>query len=107
NDKLLTASYPEETTQTLLTRHPSHKRTNWHHHNYIILKPLDGKGGSSIFLIRLEVPTRSVIVETLTGLGSFYCLAQFYLPAFKDVVKLVLVVDVVPVPFCLSRIPIS
>jgi glutathione synthase len=45
-----------------------------------------------------------VIAETLTELGSRYCMAQNYLPAIKDGDKRVLVVDGEPVPYCLARI---
>jgi hypothetical protein len=46
-----------------------------------------------------------VIAETLTELGTRYCMAQNYLPAIKDGDKRVLVVDGEPVPYCLARIP--
>lgn len=46
-----------------------------------------------------------MIAETLTELGSRYCMAQNYLPAIKDGDKRVLVVDGEPVPYCLARIP--
>ncbi|STR43884.1 glutathione synthetase [Klebsiella michiganensis] len=43
-----------------------------------------------------------MITETLTELGSRYCMAQNYLPAIKDGDKRVLVVDGEPVPYCLA-----
>lgn len=107
NEKLFTAWFADLTPDTLVTRNASQIRKFWQQHNDIILKPLDGMGGASIFRIRQEDPNLSVIVETLTGHGSFYCMAQNYLPAIKDGDKRVLVVDGEPVPYCLARIPKS
>jgi len=71
----------------------------------VILKPLDGMGGASIFRLKPEDANVSVIIETLTEHGSRFCMAQNYLPAIKDGDKRVLVVDGEPVPYCLARIP--
>ncbi|WP_338636153.1 glutathione synthase [Erwinia persicina] len=107
NEKLFTAWFAELTPDTLVTRNASQIREFWQEHGDIILKPLDGMGGASIFRIKQEDPNLSVIIETLTEHGSFYCMAQNYLPAIKDGDKRVLVVDGEPVPYCLARIPKS
>lgn len=62
-------------------------------------------GGASIFRVKEGDPNIGVIAETLTELGTRYCMAQNYLPAIKDGDKRVLVVDGEPVPYCLARIP--
>ena len=64
------------------------------------MKPLDGMGGASIFRVKEGDPNIGVIAETLTELGTRYCMAQNYLPAIKDGDKRVLVVDGEPVPYC-------
>ncbi|MTD28249.1 glutathione synthase [Erwinia sorbitola] len=107
NEKLFTAWFAELTPDTLVTRNASQIREFWQEHGDIILKPLDGMGGASIFRIKKEDPNLSVIIETLTEHGSFYCMAQNYLPAIKEGDKRVLVVDGEPVPYCLARIPKS
>lgn len=107
NEKLFTAWFAELTPDTLVTRSAAQIREFWQHYGDIILKPLDGMGGASIFRIKREDPNLSVIIETLTGHGNFYCMAQNYLPAIKDGDKRVLVVDGEPVPYCLARIPKS
>ncbi|MNH09378.1 Glutathione synthetase [compost metagenome] len=71
----------------------------------MILKPLDGMGGASIFRMKEDDANVGVIIETLTEHGSQYCMAQTYLPAIKQGDKRVLVVDGEPVPYCLARIP--
>ncbi|CAH0287235.1 glutathione synthase [Erwinia aphidicola] len=107
NEKLFTAWFAELTPDTLVTRNASQIREFWQQHGDIILKPLDGMGGASIFRVKKEDPNLSVIIETLTQHGSFYCMAQNFIPGIKDGDKRVLVVDGEPVPYCLARIPKS
>ncbi|WP_413726602.1 glutathione synthase [Sodalis sp. RH16] len=105
NEKLFTAWFAHHTPDTLVSRRDDHIRAFWHQHGDIILKPLDGMGGTSIFRVKPEDPNLSVIIETLTGYGRHFCMAQNFLPAIKDGDKRVLVVDGEPVPYCLARIP--
>ena len=107
NEKLFTAWFAELTPDTLVTRNASQIREFWQQHGDIILKPLDGMGGAPIFRVKKEDPNLSVIIETLTQHGSFYCMAQNFIPGIKDGDKRVLVVDGEPVPYCLARIPKS
>ena len=74
-------------------------------HGDIILKPLDGMGGSSVFRVRRDDPNRNVIVETLTQLGSRTIMAQRFIPEIAQGDKRILLIDGEPVPYCLARIP--
>jgi glutathione synthase len=105
NEKLFTAWFAEFTPETLVTRQTQHIKAFHQTHHDIILKPLDGMGGSSIFRIKQDDPNVSVIIETLTEHNTRYCMAQNFIPAIKDGDKRVLVVDGEPVPYCLARIP--
>lgn len=105
NEKLFTAWFPELTPATLVTRRAELIKSFYAKHNDIILKPLDGMGGSSIFRIKPQDANVSVIIETLTRLGENYCMAQNYLPEIVDGDKRILVVDGEPMPYCLARIP--
>ncbi|WP_406705850.1 glutathione synthase [Sodalis sp.] len=107
NEKLFTAWFARHTPDTLVSRRDDHIRVFWQEHGDIILKPLDGMGGTSIFRVKQDDPNLAVIVETLTGYGRHFCMAQNYLPAIKDGDKRVLVVDGEPVSYCLARIPKS
>lgn len=107
NEKLFTAWFPELTPDTLVSRRAEHIRAFHDKHQDIILKPLDGMGGASIFRVKPQDPNLSVIIETLTEHGSRFCMAQNFLPAISDGDKRVLVVDGEPVPYCLARIPKS
>lgn len=105
NEKLYTAWFSEFTPDTLVTRSKEKLRAFWQEHGDIILKPLDGMGGASIFRVKQDDANFGVITETLTSHGQFFCMAQNYLPAIKEGDKRVLVVDGEPVPWCLARIP--
>jgi glutathione synthase len=71
----------------------------------VILKPLDGMGGSSIFRHTAGHPNLSVILETLTLHGKQQIMIQGYLPAIVDGDKRILMIDGEPVDYCLARIP--
>ncbi|KAF7788886.1 glutathione synthase [Pseudoalteromonas rubra] len=105
NEKLFTAWFSEHTPDTLVTRSASQIREFLTKHGDIILKPLDGMGGASIFRVRHDDPNIGVICETLTEHGSRFAMAQNYVPAIKDGDKRVLVVDGEVMPYCLARIP--
>ncbi|KAE9530191.1 glutathione synthase [Testudinibacter aquarius] len=105
NEKLYTAWFAELTPETLVTRDAARIKAFHQQHGDIILKPLDGMGGSSIFRVKQDDPNLSVIIETLTKLGQQYCMAQTYIPEIVSGDKRILVVDGEPVPYCLARIP--
>jgi glutathione synthase len=107
NEKMFTAWFPQCCTDTLVARNPQKIRDFLQQHKEIILKPLDGMGGASIFLVRENDPNFSVILETMTEHGQRFIMAQKYLPAIKDGDKRILMVNGEPVPYCLARIPSS
>lgn len=107
NEKLFTAWFAELTPDTLVTRDRETLRAFWQEHGDIIMKPLDGMGGASIFRVKQGDPNFSVIWETLTRHGEQFCMAQNFIPAISAGDKRILVVDGEPVPYCLARIPKS
>ncbi|POG01933.1 glutathione synthase [Pseudomonas putida] len=107
NEKLFATLFPQCTPPTLVSRRPDIIREFAAQHGDVILKPLDGMGGTSIFRHRVGDPNLSVILETLTALGAQQIMAQAYLPAIKDGDKRILMIDGEPVDYCLARIPAS
>ena len=105
NEKLFTAWFPELCPPTLVTRSHNQLRGFLELHNDIVVKPLDGMGGTSVFRIKPDDSNAGVIFETLTKLESNYCMAQKYLPAILEGDKRVLMVNGKPIPFSLARIP--
>jgi glutathione synthase len=105
NEKLFATLFPQCTPPTLVSRRADILREFAEEQRDVILKPLDGMGGTSIFRHRQGDPNLSVILETLTAHGSQQIMAQRYLPAIKDGDKRILMIDGEPVPYCLARIP--
>ena len=105
NEKLSTAKFPEFMPPTLVTRQEALIREFIEQHGDIILKPLDGMGGSSVFRIRACDPNLNVIIETLTQLGVRTVMAQRYIPEISLGDKRILLIDGEPVPYALARIP--
>jgi glutathione synthase len=105
NEKLFTAWFPELTPITIVTRKAATLKAFREKHGDIILKPLDGMGGASIFRVKQDDPNVSVIIETLTNHGNNYCMAQTFVPDISNGDKRILVVDGEPMPYCLARIP--
>ena len=105
NEKLSIARFPQFTVPTLVTRHESLIRDFADQHHDVILKPLDGMGGASIFRSHHNDPNLGVIIETLTLLGKRTIMVQRYIPEISEGDKRVLVIDGEPVPYTLARIP--
>lgn len=105
NEKLFTAWFPQCCTETLVSRNSHQIRSFLNEQQDIILKPLDGMGGTSIFRLKLDDPNTSVILETMTNYNQRLIMAQRYLPAIKNGDKRILVVNGEAIPFALARIP--
>lgn len=105
NEKLFTAWFPQCCTETLVTRDSRRIKAFLLELGDIIIKPLDGMGGTSIFHVREGDPNLSVILEIMTQHNTQTVMAQKYLPQIKDGDKRILVVNGEPVPYCLARIP--
>jgi glutathione synthase len=59
----------------------------------VIVKKLDGMGGTMIFRVRRDDVNRNVIVETITDSGARTIMAQRYIPEIAQGDKRVLVID--------------
>lgn len=105
NEKLFTALFPECCTNMLVSRKESDLRAFIIEHQDVILKPLDGMGGSSIFKVKVDDPNIGVIIETLTNLQTQTIMAQKFIPDITNGDKRILMIDGEPIPYCLARIP--
>lgn len=105
NEKLFTAWFPQCTPKTLVTRSAHQIRDFLNQEGDIILKPLDGMGGASIFRVRAGDPNIGVIIETLTKHGTEFAMAQAFIPEITEGDKRIIVINGEPVPYCLARIP--
>jgi glutathione synthase len=107
NEKLFTAWFSEFTPDTIVTRDAKRIRAFHQLKQDIILKPLDGMGGTSIFRVKKDDPNVGVIIETLTRYGQQFAMAQAFIPEITLGDKRILVVDGEPVPYALARIPMK
>ena len=105
NEKVFTAQFPQCAPPTLITRNAADIRRFQAEQGEIILKPLDGMGGASIFRLAPGDPNLSVVIETLTQRGRAFCMVQRFIPEITAGDKRILIVDGEPVPYCLARIP--
>ena len=105
NEKAYTAWFPQCTPITLITRSMGEMKAFLSEHGKIVVKPLDGMGGRSIFVVGKGDNNANVIFETLTDYGRRFAMAQVYIPEIKAGDKRILLVDGEPVPYALARIP--
>ena len=105
NEKAYTAWFPDCTPLTLVTRSMEQMKAFLAEHGRIVVKPLDGMGGRSIFVIQKGDNNANVIFETLTDYGRQFAMAQVYIPEITLGDKRILLIDGEPVPYALARIP--
>ncbi|MBS0516653.1 MAG: glutathione synthase [Proteobacteria bacterium] len=105
NEKLFALHFPQCIAPTLVARDAAAIKAFAHEHGRIVLKPLDGMGGRSIFLSSGDDPNLNVILETLTREGREFAMAQKFIPEIKAGDKRILLIDGEPVPYALARMP--
>ena len=105
NEKMFTAWFSQCCPPTLVTRDHARMHAFLAEHRDVIVKPLDGMGGASIFRVNADSPNTNVIFETLTRHGTRFAMCQRYIPEITDGDKRVLVVDGEPLPYMLARVP--
>lgn len=104
-EKLYTSWFPDLIPATLVTRSTAQIRAFHAEHKTIILKPLDGMGGASIFKVGEDGANLGVIIETLTAMGQRYAMVQEYLPAISEGDKRILLINGEAMPYSLARVP--
>lgn len=105
NEKLFTAWFPQCTPPTLVTRNKAQLRDFLNEFGDIILKPLSGMGGASVFRLRAGDPNLSVVIETITKHERRFVMAQKFIPEISEGDKRILMIAGEPVPYALARIP--
>ncbi|MBF8268431.1 MAG: glutathione synthetase [Gammaproteobacteria bacterium] len=107
NEKLFISHFPDCAPPTLVTRNADLIKSFLEEYREIILKPLDGMGGQSIFRTHTSDHNTNVIIESLTDHGRRFAVAQKYLPEIKHGDKRILMIDGEPVDYALARIPMA
>lgn len=104
NEKITATWFPDCAPPHLVTADDARIRAFHAEHEDVILKPLDGMGGSSIFRARVNEPNIGVIIETLTNFGKSTIMVQKFIPEISDGDKRILLIDGEPVGYCLARL---
>src|SRR6267154_3557676 len=105
SEKLAIAKYTRFAPPTLVTRLAGQLQEVIDANRDVVLKPLDGMGGESVFRVAQNDPNRNVIVETLVRDGAKSVMAQRYIPEIREGDKRILLIAGKAVPHCLARIP--
>ncbi|RJX31348.1 MAG: glutathione synthase [Oxalobacter sp.] len=105
NEKLAIAQFPQFIAPTLVTSDEERLRDFHVLHRDIILKPLDGMGGTGVFRVKEDGMNLGAVIETLTCNGSKTIMAQRYIPEIALGDKRILLIDGQVVPYALARIP--
>lgn len=106
-EKLAITEISEFTTPTLVTRNMARLKAFHDLHHDVIVKPLDGMGGTGIFRLQPKDPNLNAILETLTDNGTRTIMAQRYIPEILQGDKRILLIGGEPVPYSLARIPLA
>jgi glutathione synthase len=105
SEKLYTAWFAECCPPTLVSREITRLRKFLDEHGDIVVKPLNGMGGASVFRVQRDDPNLNVILETITDNGNRSAMAQRYIPEITEGDKRILMIDGEPFPHALARIP--
>ena len=105
SEKLYTAWFSQCCPPTRVSRDMGRIKEFLDVHDDIIVKPLDGMGGASVFRVRKNDPNLNVILETITANGTTSAMAQRYIPEITAGDKRILMVNGEPFPHALARIP--
>lgn len=105
NEKLAITEFPQFIPPTLVTRQENLIRLFLDEHQDIVLKPLDGMGGASVFRVHSADHNISVILEMLTHYGTRTIMAQRFVPEISQGDKRILLIAGKPAPYALARKP--
>ena len=104
-EKLYTAWFSSCCPPTLVSRDMHRLKVFLEEFRDIVVKPLNGMGGASVFRVRHDDPNLNVILETITDNGRRTAMAQRFIPEITEGDKRILLVDGEPFPYALARIP--
>ena len=107
NEKLSVTRFIDLAPASLVTANNALLREFLQEQQDIVVKPLDGMGGSSVFRLKTNDPNLGVILETITDFGRRTIMAQRYLPEILQGDKRIIMIDGEPLPYALARIPMA
>lgn len=105
NEHLSILEFPDLIPPTIVTRSVKRLRAFLQEQGgAIVVKPIEGHGGSGVFVVKAGDPNTSSLFETATRAGREWTMAQRYLPEATQGDKRILLVDGEPIG-ALLRVP--
>ena len=105
NEKVSITMFPSVIPPTLVTSNQCDLESFLNQQEKIVVKPLDGMGGRSIFIVEKGEPNTNTIFEEMTRNNSKTIMAQKYIPEIKDGDKRIHLVFGNHVDMALARVP--
>ena len=105
NEKVSITMFPNVTPPTLVTSNQNDLRSFLNDQKKIVVKPLDGMGGRSIFIVEKGEQNRNTIFEEMTRNDKKTIMAQKYIPEITDGDKRIHLVFGNHVGMSLARVP--
>ena len=106
NEKLFISWFPQCCATTLICRNRQQLRDFIDEQGSVVIKPLDGMGGESVFRTATDDPNKTVIIDTITRNGRRHVMVQRFIPEITEQGdKRILMIDGEPIPYALARIP--
>jgi len=105
NEKVSITQFPSMTPKTLVTSSLEEIGQFLDHEEKIVVKPLDGMGGKSVFVVDKNDLNAHSIFETITNIGTTTIMAQVYVPEIKQGDKRIHIVFGQHCNTALARIP--
>jgi glutathione synthase len=98
NEKLYIFHFPDLIAPTVVTHRMDELRAFMATHDgQMVVKPLDGHGGSSVFHVRSDDRNASTILEVMTNSGQRWVMAQKYLDIVRTGDKRILILGGEPI----------
>ena len=106
NEKLAISWFPDCCAPFMVTARHQDIIDFLGEHRDLVLKPLNGMGGNSIFRLKHGDDNTNVIIETITDQGTQHIMVQRYIPEIAQGDRRILLINGEPIPYALSRIPV-
>ncbi len=105
NEKLFTSWFPQCIPPSLVSRDAEKIKAFIDEHKVVVLKPLHGMGGGSIFRLAHDDVNTTVVIELLTQHEKTTIMAQKFIPEITEGDKRIIMINGEPIPYALARVP--
>ncbi len=105
NEKLFALQFPQHCPATMVTSNANDIKAFLKKHKNIVLKPINGMGGESVFNITTKEKNLNALIDLLTASGQQKIIAQAFIPAISNGDKRILMISGKPFPHALLRVP--